>query len=307
MKISDKTENIRNSFKLSEFSPTKFDKSCLIYNKSTYGIFLVTGKDGENYTIKVSMGNGLRLSDEILIAFYIKDELGDMPNLLVPENVYLGKNPINYPLFTSPSNRLNLSQCKPVTLTNIFLTRDFEYNYYVTKACLYNLGYYLGTHKGLLSYKAFVAFSFQVLTALQSLHKIGIWHRDVKTQNILVCDSDIAKRGYSGITYVIDGMSWTIKYKDTDGRDFKVIDYGESIIMNEFENPCLKFSYEVTVAVVNIFNAMWAKVFDKGLYFEELISSLRDCKTSIVDVITGAPIYKKLKYDDPQTFRVNIL
>ncbi len=306
MKSLDKMKNIEMRINISDFPQEKFDKSCLIYNKSTYGIFLVTGKDGENYTVKVSMGNGPILSDEIIIAFYIKEKLGDMPNLLVPENVYLGKNPINYPLFNNSNNRLNLSQCKVVTLNNIFFSKEIEYNYYVTKACLYNLGYYLGTHKGLLSYKAFVVFSFQILTALQSLHKIGIWHRDIKTQNVLVCDSDIAKKGYRGITYVINDVSWTVKYKDTDDRDLKVIDYGESIIMSDFENPCLKFSYEVTVAVVNIFNVMWAKVFDKGLYFEELISSLRDCKTSIVDVITGAPIYKKLKYDDPQTFRVNL-
>ena len=306
MKAFDKAKMIERSIELGEFSPDEFDKSCLIYNKSTYGIFLVTGKDGENYTIKVSVGNGSMLSMEILIAFYIKDELGDMPNLLVPEDVYIGYNPIYYPLFTSSSNRLNLPQCKVLTLNNIFLGKDMEYNYYVTKACLYNLGYYLGTHKGLLSYKAFVAFSFQILMALQSLHKIGIWHRDVKTQNILVCNSDLARQGYSGISYVINDSVWTINYKDTNGRDLKVIDYGESMIMNDFENPCLSFSYEVTVAVVNIFTVMWSKVFDKGLYFENLISRLRNCKTSILDIISAAPIYTQLKYEDPKTFRFKI-
>jgi len=299
-------------FREERFPTEKFDKSCLIYMKNDYGIFLVTGKDGQNYTIKVNtyLGN---VSDEVVTALYIQKNV-DNPNLLLPEAIYVGRPPFVYPLFDNENYRLQLKECKSTNLRSIF-KEHLTYTYYITKACLYNLGYYLGTHKGTLTYKAFVAFSFQILAALQSLHNIKVWHRDIKPQNILICNSELVKDGYNGISYIFgterkEGKVWTIKYEDTEGRDVKIIDYGESYVMKEdTTTPCLTFEYEVTVATVSVFNVMWNKVIDKDpelSKYDQLISLLKNCKTSIFDVLQNAEIYSQLLYETEGSYKVNI-
>ena len=294
-------------FREEKFPAERFDKSCLIYTKNNYGIFLVTSHTGQNYTIKVNSYLG-HLTEEILTSVYIQKKHVDMPNLLLPEAIYIGRNPANYPLFNDEKNRLKLKECKDANLREIFNER-LTHSYYVTKACLYNLGYYLGVHKGTLSYKAFVAFSFQILAALQVLHNIDVWHRDIKPQNILVCNSELVGKGYSGISYSGgDGKVWTIQYEDTQGRDMKIIDYGESFIMKDTKNPCVAFEYEVTVATVSVFNVMWSKVVDKNgnsEKFNNLISLLKNCKTTIFQVLQDANIYDDLLYESVNTYKVN--
>jgi serine/threonine protein kinase len=302
-----KRQYISSEFKELRFPEEDFDKSCLIYTKNNYGIFLVTSRDGQVYTIKVNAY--LRVpSFEIENALYIKEKVGNMPNLLLPEAIYVGRNPSSYSLFREEKNRLKLKECKNANLREIF-NENLSHSYYVTKACLYNLGYYLGANKGTLTYKAFVAFSFQILAALLSLHNINVWHRDIKTQNILICKSDIAK-SYSSISYIgKEGKVWTIDYADTDGRDVKIIDYGESLIEKEVKNPCTEFDFEVTVATVSVLNFMWSKVTDKlgkeGEY-NELINLLKNCKTSIYDVLQNARIFEGLLYSDERSYKVDL-
>ena len=293
-------------FVAERFPAEEFERSCLIYTKNNYGIFLVTGKDGNNYTLKVT-AHLHKLTEEEITALYIKRNV-NMPNLLLPEAIYIGHNPTRYPLFNDEKNRLSLKECKSADLTTIFNDR-LHHSYYVTKACSYNLGYYLGTHKGTLTYKAFVAFSFQILAALQALHNIGVWHRDIKPQNILVCNSEFSG-DYTGISYIgKENKVWTIKYEDTEKRDLKIIDYGESFVMKESKNPCITFEYEVTVATASVFNVMWSKVTNKngrGEKFDQLIDLLKNCKTSIFEVLQEAEIYDELLYDGEHTYKVSI-
>jgi hypothetical protein len=307
LEMMKKREFLREtSFKEERFSAERFDKSCLIYTKNNYGIFLVTGRNGENYTIKVTMYLG-HLEEEVVTAIYISKKNLNMPNLLLPEAIYIGEAPSYYPVFNHEKNRLKIKECKNIDLKTIF-KENLTYTYYITKACMYNLGYYLGVHKGVLTYKAFVAFSFQILAAIQSLHNIGVWHRDIKPQNILICNSDFVKNYYH-ISYTKDGKTWTINYEDTEGRDMKIIDYGESFVIKDITNPCISFEYEVTVATVSVFNVMWSKVVDKSgneRKFDKLIFLLKNCRTGIFQVLQDAEIYDDLRYEDDRSYKVNI-
>jgi serine/threonine protein kinase len=288
---------------MKKFPINDFDKSCLIYTKGEYGIFLLRGIDENYYTAKIKyfgFNYGAKLDNEDEIALYLKANAKNMPNLLVPEEIYYDNSPIEYLLFTDKSNRLLLSQCKDATLDKIFIHSKNRYSYYITKAGLYNLGYYLGTYKGVLSYETFIGFSFQILAGLQVLHSLGIWHRDIKPQNILIFESD---KNTPDITYKYRDKKWTIKYPDLLYRELKIIDYGESQLNKDVITPCKTFQYETSVAVVNVMQIMWNKVTNKEdknkeEYFQDLIFLLKNCETHIIDVISNAKIYKNLSENE---------
>lgn len=291
---------------MKSFPFNKFDKSCLIYSKGSYDIFLLNEIGGTEtyYVVKIKMfgfGSSGDFDKEENIALYIKQKYKNMPNILVPEDIYIDKTPINYSLFTDKNKRLNLPQCKEAKLSQIFTYTDY-YSYYLTKAGLYNLGYYLGTYKGHLSYNAFVGFSFQILAALLTLHNIGVWHGDIKPQNILVANREIFS---PNISYKYRDKVWTIKYSDLSNRDMKLIDYGESKIIEGIENTCEVFKYEVNVGIVNVLQTMWSKTDEKESHlqeYEELIQLLKNCKTKIINVISDAEIYKPLEMQDEDSY-----
>ena len=143
---------------MKSFPFNKFDKSCLIYTKGSYGIFLLSeiGNTEKYFVVKIKLfgfGNTGIFDKEENTALYIKENYNNMPNILVPEEIYIDLSPINYSLFTDKNKRLKLPGCKEATLAEIFTDSGSYYSYYLTKAGLYNLGYYLGTYKGRLSYK----------------------------------------------------------------------------------------------------------------------------------------------------------
>jgi serine/threonine protein kinase len=284
---------------MKSFPFNKFDKSCLIYTKGSYGIFLLSESDDTEkyFVVKIKMfgvGNIGIFDKEENTALYIKENYKNMPNILVPEDIYIDQSPINYSLFTDKNKRLKLPECKDATLAKIFTDIGY-YSYYLTKAGLYNLGYYLGTYKGRLSYRAFVGFSFQLLAALLTLHDLGVWHGDIKPQNILVANKEITS---PSISYKFGDKVWTIQYSDLSDRDLKIIDYGNSEIMKDVENTCDTFKYEVSIAVVSVIQTMWNKTDDKESHlqeYEQLIQLLKNCKTKIIDVISSSEIYKPLE------------
>ena len=308
MKPSEWVEKFRRMVSFSKFPRERFSKSCLIYSKGLYGIFLVEDREGKRYTVKVSsFAYGIKMPYEVSVGLYLKKFASNIPNLLHLEDIFIGENPESYSLFSKP--KLEDSFCRDKELFSIF--KEKIYIYILTKACYYNLGYYLGKHKGTLSYYAFVGFSFQLLVGLQTLHRLGIWHRDVKAANVLVCDSEIAKT-YSNIVYKYGNEGkWVLSYPKLGNRDLKWIDFGESGVYDEIDFPCKTFEYEVNVASVNIINLMWKKVEDKLFpeLYEDFVKRLQTCSTSLVDVLFNSPIFNVLKEKEEigSSFQVDLL
>lgn len=281
--------------KLKSFPSTSFSKSCLRYTKKLYGIFLLEDYIGKKYNVKVFEKHS---NQEIPISLYIKKFASHIPNLLHPLNVYSGENPMYYNLFRE--DRLENPVCVDKNIRDIF-TYNGDYSYYLTDNCSYNLNYYLGKGKGILTYDTFVGWVFSLLVAIQTLHRLGIWHHDIKLANILVCDSEISKN-YSNITYIYDdgvnSRSWTLNYKDLKNIDLKIIDYGDSRVVDDITNSCEDFSNEISIALVAVLDIMWKKVIDKDQEKEEkyfdLKNKLKNCSTTIIEPMFNSKIFDSL-------------
>jgi len=278
------------------FPSELFEKSCLIYKKGSYGIFYLTGKDGNFYTVKVTTD-----PNEIKINEYIKRNT-DNPNILIVKGIYTDTSPIYNPLFSNKYNKLENPICKDLKVEEIF-SRNLSYNYfyYLTEACLYNLGYYLGAFSGSLTYQEFVNYTFEILSSLQTLHSLNIWHRDIKAANFLICQD----KDFNSVKYILDDKSW--KISNINNRYIKLIDFGESVIVENVTNPCKDFQYEVNVALKNVIQLMWRKVEDKSEHedeYNDLIDRMKNCETSLSDIILNVKIFDNLISDEPADITV---
>jgi len=143
------------------------------------------------------------------------------------------------------------------------------------------------------------------------LHRLGVWHRDIKPANILVCNSEIAKKNrYIRYNYNNEKF-WTLSYNNLENRDFKLLDYGESKVVNNNTNPCKTFEYEVNNSFYNIIELMWQNVKDKqneNLY-GEFMKSIKNCKTSVNDILLESKIFEELtqKYNKEKAYEVDLL
>ena len=284
------SQYIKNLFRqeLNPFPVQNYTTSCLIYKKRFYGIFYVTGKDNIMYTVKVNIGDVFANSYETAINLYLKRFASHIPNLLIVEDIYLGDTPLDYSVFTQ-KDKLDSTFCKSADLEEIFQRqKHLKYVYTVSETCLYNLGYYLGSHGGRLDYSTFVAYTFELFVALQTLHRLGVWHRDLKPANVLVCQKDIS------VAYVYEDMVWTTSYKN---GYLKLIDFGESQVVDDVSAPCQAFQYEVNVGLVNIIKIMWNKTEgDKDIImYEDLVLRMQNCQTSVLDLMLNSPIFDRLK------------
>lgn len=305
MKPTEIVEQIRKDLQFIKFPVRNFVKSCLIYNKREYGIFLLEDINGERYTVKVNSYIESNQNKEIVISIYIKRYASHIPNLMFNSEIYVGLNPNIYPLFTKQDKSMS-KFCKNVNINQIFISNMPNYSYVLTKECYYNLGYYLGVHKGLLTYDEFVEFSFQLLVGLQTLHRLGIWHYDIKAANILLCDSTIAKTSRY-ISYNYNNIKrWILSYDILKNRDLKIIDYGESRVLNDVNIPCETFDNEIKVGLVFVINTMWSKVNnfseDEKNIKDNFINLLKTCKSSLVDIMFEAEIFTPLSERNIENF-----
>ena len=325
LKPSQWLKKLLNEITFKPFPVDTFSKSCLIYFKRDYGIFILQSKDKVYYTVKIqlyfeSAGIIEYNTQELLIGLYLKKFAKDIPNLLHVQEIYIGKNPNSYPLFIR--DPLQLSNCKNADLREIYPVnrrRDEVFSYYMMETCNYNLNYFLGVNKGTLSYETFLGYSFGLLVGLQTLHRLGIIHRDMKTANILLCNSKIAKE-YSNIKYIYKNSqgrqkTWTIPYSLLNDMDIKIIDFGEAeIIDTDITNECQMFKNEISVALVEILNTMWKKVIDKDNTKENnyliLSNNLRNChidsNNTLVEIMFS-PIFNIFQKDSPNSYHVHLL
>lgn len=284
---------------LVDFPVDKFIKSCIIYFKRHYGIFLLTDINGKYFTVKVNMIDLYGIGFEYATGLYLKQFANHIPNLLYPEDIYKGNTPLDYPLFNNPRQKLQEVSCKDVNITNIFPYEyaNLVYHYYLTKACDYNLGYYFGKYGGSFTYDSFVGFVFQLLVGLQTMYRLGVYHGDMKPANILLCSSEIAKTNRI-ITYKYgDVKTWNISYDILNDTDLKIIDYGNSKVVDNIEDMFEAFNNEVIISLIGIIKIMWNKVINKqkGENYLNLLDRLKECNTNLVDVMLNAPIFGELE------------
>lgn len=287
---------------MEKFPSQKFEKSCLLYTKNNYGIFYLTGNDGNNYTVKIMEHYGT-LNPEIQMNLYIKKYASHIPNLLMYEGIYKDINPNRFSLF---SNKIEKSGCKDYKIEKIF-TYNHDYTYFLTKACLYNLGFFFGTYKGKISYQIFINYTFEIMIGLQTLHSLNIWHRDLKPANILLCEYNKITN-YKSTKYVYGDKSWVIFH--IDNKYMKIIDFGESIIAeNVSSNHCQEFRYEVNVGLLNIIQIMWKNIDgDKNIdNYEDLIAMIKNCKTNVLDIILNVKLFDNLISDKNTDLTVKML
>ena len=324
LKPSQWLRKLLNEANFKPFPVEMFSKSCLIYFKRDYGIFILQSKDKVYYTVKVqlyfeSAGMVEYNTQELLIGLYLKKFAKDIPNLLQVKEIYIGKNPNSYPLFIR--DPLQLSNCKNADLREIYPVnrrRDEVFSYYMMETCNYNLNYFLGAGKGTLTYETFLGYSFGLLVGLQTLHRLGIIHRDIKTANVLLCNSKIAKE-YANIKYIYTSSAlqktWTIPCSTLNNMDIKIIDFGEAeIIDTNITNECQMFKNEISVALVEILNTMWKKVIDKDNTKENnyliLSNNLRNChidsNNTLVEIMFS-PIFNIFQKEEENSYHVHLL
>lgn len=319
MKPSEWLQKILDETKFKEFPVQQFSKSCLLYFKRDYAIFLMESIENKFYTVKIQASYGRMIAraynnKELAIGLYIKKFASHIPNILHVKEIFLGNNPNSYPLFTREV--LKIPNCKKGDIREIYpsIGEKEEFSYYVMEACNYNLNYYLGLGKGVLSYEAFLGFSFGLLVGLQTLHRLGIIHRDIKAPNILLCNSTISKE-YENIKYIYNGnltKTWTIPYLVLNNVDIKIIDFGESeIIDKDIINECKLFKNEISVALVQVFKLMWSKVVNKNERMEVnylfLIDALQNCSSSLIEIMF-LPVFDIFSNElSTKSYTVNLL
>lgn len=303
-------EKLRKNNYYKDFPANLFKKSCIIYKKGDYGIFLLEDLNGEKYTAKI-LYYPAPLKGEIEISLYIKEFAAHIPTFLLPNYIYVGDSPINYPLFNSNrDNNMSLS-CKPYNIRDIFFGsynpttgRKIRYTYYITKACQYNLAQYFGMFKKTIDYNTFVKFTFEFLIGIQTLYTLGIWHNDVKAANLLVCQDN---NSYvyifpNGERRFISSSSMSAEEETkSNNQCIKIIDFGESKIVDNLDNNkvCKMFMNEINVAVTSILNLMWSKTTvinnkNEEIKYNKLISSLKSCETDLISVILNAELFNDL-------------
>ena len=287
------------------FPVNNFSKSCLIYSKGGYGIFLLTTPTNDKYVVKVSRSFD---EGEGPISLYIKHFASHIPNILHIIDIYIDNNPISIPLFNNVE--LDEPMCRVRDIDRIFVERYLNYMYFLTKACDANLAAYLGRLKNTLTYEQFVGYSFQVLVGLQTLHRLGVWHRDIKPANYLICNSENKDKN---ILYNYNNQRyWSFSHNMLKGKGLKLIDFGEARVRDNVDNSCLEFKNEVQVSSAEIIKLMWKYVIDKrneDLY-NELIGNLNNCNTNLVTVMFSSSIfdpYVVSDYNPTNTHKVDLL
>lgn len=264
---------------LEKFPEENYLQSCLIYSKSSYGLFLLKNKNGDYYVVKVS--DIKDYSRESAIGLFIKNRINDFPNLLVPEEIYQGLNPNAYSLFVH--SVFFDDACKKENIREIFTSN--KYIYYITKACSFNLQKYIFLGNK-LSYYQFAGFTFQLILALQILYEIGVKHNDVKQANILVCDTHSSER-----IYQLGNITWFVNNELMEYKEIKLADFGESNVQL-LKYSCLNVRNEIKIALINVINYMWKNTETEIQYeYEELLENLKNCQTNLYDVIKESQLF----------------
>lgn len=118
------------------------------------------------------------------------------------------------------------------------------------------------SHKGTLTFKEVLGFSFQILRALNHAHKKGIVHRDIKPQNIMllkdgvikVMDFGIAKLPNADTVTSSDKAIGTVYYVSPEQASGEKIDsrsdiYSLGAVMYEMATGKLPFDADATLSI----------------------------------------------------------
>lgn len=284
--------DISNSITLLPLPIEKISKSCLIYIKNHYGIFIVEDINSVRYTVKVLVFGGF-IEHEVYIPLYLKKNAGDNPNILFPEFIYIGQAPQMYSVFRQ-SSPLS-SQCKDGDLPYIFNSNLNKYIYYFTRLCDSSMTQYFGP-KGLnkkIDFETFSILAFQIISGLQTLHALGVHHRDIKHQNVLLCSDN------KNYVYISEKNKWYIP-STKENKVAKIIDFGDSIATRKEIIPCKDLSNEIKYALKALLVFMWynTMIKESQIYknqYDDLINKIQNCSTSLFEVLKTADIFRKFQ------------
>lgn len=262
---------------------------CLMYQKGPTVIFKALLPTDEIKLIK-GVSPGGYIPGEFILGDYLYQRARDIPHIVHLETMFIAGRPEvlmkKYPLLRDPTC-INLN-----TIPNSYS----NYVYGVYELCLTSLSKYIG--QNYLMINQFIGFCFQIIIGFYILEHLGIMHRDIKPQNIVVCEME---QRYDYLIYQYKGNYWTLDPNLLGYKYIKIIDFGEAILLDNVDH-CKFFNPDPRHICQFIINLLWKRIIaddrtvDNERMFMGLCKRLVECKEeSLMDILLTEEIFGKIR------------